>query len=178
MRGYLSYWEQCLSFSPCMEDSEAFRRLGPMSVMIEERTITIYPDPEGNPPIEIEPERQAGLEVQYAWSLSPRPWARWMRHEVEFDLDDKDVLTYVLPADHLLPWPKIYFETFGLDSFVATREFNLRIFSAFRVAQYEGLTAVIKGMPQKIKRCISAEAWASTLRAVQHGDSYACNDRP
>lgn len=164
---HIGYWENTLTLSPCPEDERLFVSLGPMTVLIMDRIVAVIPDPDGNVAVHENRERQGGLGLVYQWHVNVQPWPRFMRHEVEIDMDDDGTVTWELPSDYRLPWPRLL-NTGNFDApAVAQRELYLRGRSAFLEDGEEGLKRVLRNVPENIKRFLLGSIWSHTIQRIK-----------
>ncbi len=170
MTAYTSYWEDRFVIYPEVEDEGLFKRLGPLSVLTEHRTIMIAPDPGGTLGGEVNRERNGGLGWRHSFGLgSTRPWARWMMHPTEVAMDDDNTMTIDLPDDHYLAWPKLRTSGIVDAGAVAVREFGLRARSAYLETGEAGIRQVIENMPQAFRSCIANETWTRVIAIAKTG---------
>ena len=163
---HIGYWENHLTMSPCPEDEELFLDLGPMTVLILDRIVAVIPDRDGNVAIHENRERQGGLGLVYRWHVSVQPWPRFRRHKVEVDMDDGTV-TWELPSNYRLPWPRLHrVDTFDTHA-VAQRELYLRGRSAFVEEGEEGLRRVLRDVPENVRRLLSGSTWSHTIQLIK-----------
>lgn len=165
---YISHWEGDLSLASAPEDEAMFKSIGPLSLLIQGRTVLFVPDEEGNSPHKIPRLRNGGLGLEYTWAVCPRPSARWRRHPVELEVDDAGDMSLEIPADHLLPWPKIQGSDVGVDrQEVAIREFRLRVLSAHAEGGEEALKELLRRVPESFKYHIPGQAWAEVIQELK-----------
>ena len=164
LTAYLSYWEGSISLSPHPTDEVAFRELGNLEVMVEGRKIMFVPTTNGNMGTSINRSRNGGLGVQYDFKAEPEGWARFQRHEVELEVESYDWLTCELPLNHKLPWPR--FHTLPYLDEVVKREFEKRANSAVKYGGETELRVLLRGIPAKVRKYITAEVWLATIKGA------------
>lgn len=164
---HLSYWEGKLTLAPSNKADEAYVKLHTLSYWIEGRTIIFYEDKtKGHVASPINRERNAGLGFQYSWDIDEQPWARFMRHEIEFDINGDGYFVGEIPLDHLLPWPRLMRnDTRAPD--IAARELFLRALSFWKTGG--NLRDFVKNVPDVIRELTRGGAWKDALDAAQKG---------
>ncbi len=164
---YVSHWERRFSLSPAVEDEPMFRAMKPLYFIAGERSVLLGESSEhGLPPHTMDRDRNGGLGLEYMWTINPKPWARWIRHPVELIVADNGDLLVELPADHLLPWPKLNDRGVGDQKAIAVREFQLRATSAYEEAGKDGLKELLRTMPKGFKSYIPGLEWARVIEEV------------
>ncbi len=164
---YVSHWERQFSLSPAVEDEDMFRAMKPLFLITDNRRLTLSESAgRGNIFHEIPREKNRGLGLEYSWAINPKPWARWMRHPVELEVTDHGVLIVELPADHLLPWPKLKDHGVNDQRVVAVREFQLRATSAYEDGGKDGLKKLLRSMPSQFRQHIPGLEWARVIQEV------------
>ena len=165
---YLSHWDGCVSLSPFPLYEHFFERLGRMDLTITGRTITVVRGDRslrGVVPRPLEPSRNAGLGLQYSWSVD-LPWANWIRHRVDMDIGDDDALSVDIPLDHELPWPEVMKCPPEKRQRIAEREFRIRAMSAFDARQDRVLRDALIKVPDAFRRLIPSGLWRSIIDEV------------
>ena len=174
-RCHIGYWEGKLFLSPDPADEHVFRDFGPLSTVVVDRTVVIAPDPDGNSMYEIDRERNGGIGFGYEFTVPLQPWARFVRHECEVTLDEDDgTSTWEVPADHLLPWPRLVSNTRFDATAVAQRELHIRGRSAFAADGEDGLIRTLRNVPERIRVLLWGETWSYTINLIKDGKELPC----
>lgn len=171
MRGQVGSWDECLALTLADDalawldtfgvDRRVLISVGP------DRSITVLPDPSGHR-VCFRGMRNAVLHgVTLDWRLvqgSPLP--RFELFELSFEPTDGIAVELSLPADHLLPWPKLRDCASYSAAEVAMAELERRMMSAARA--FGSLTKPCHWNwvypPDEIKDLLPKGFWSEALR--------------
>lgn len=148
------------------ETAALLRRSGWGCVFLDGMLHLLRGETEAQRCVDRDPRRNAGDVCELRFSSCPDPSLPAFRIDhAEFSVLGDDVLTWVMPAVHLLPWPRVadnWYREHPDNQDDLVRSVRLRVASGERHGQAPRET--LGKVPCEIRRAISREKWARLLR--------------